>query len=45
MPCCDGDNCDTNVLLKNNEDTGLLQGESFGQPSNQVTIEFKHQIN
>ena len=20
MPCCDGDNCDTNVLLKNNED-------------------------
>ena len=19
MPCCDGDNCDTNVLLKNNE--------------------------
>jgi hypothetical protein len=20
MPCCDGDNCDTNILLKNNED-------------------------
>ena len=20
MPCCDGDNCGTNVLLKNNED-------------------------
>ena len=20
MPCCDGDNCDTNVFLKNNED-------------------------
>jgi len=20
MPCCDGDNCDTNVLLKNNEE-------------------------
>ena len=20
MPCCDGDNCDTNALLKNNED-------------------------
>lgn len=20
MPCCDGDNCETNVLLKNNED-------------------------
>lgn len=19
MPCCDGDNCDTNLLLKNNE--------------------------
>jgi len=19
MPCCDGDNCDTNVLLKNDE--------------------------
>ena len=20
MPCCDGDNCDTNLLLKNNAD-------------------------
>jgi len=20
LPCCDGDKCDTNVLLKNNED-------------------------
>jgi hypothetical protein len=25
MPCCDGDNCDTNVLLKNNEDPKPLQ--------------------
>ena len=23
MPCCDGDNCDTNVLLRNNEDPNL----------------------
>ena len=28
MPCCDGDNCDTNVLLKNNEDTEPLQGST-----------------
>ena len=20
LPCCDGDNCDTNILLKNNEE-------------------------
>ena len=25
MPCCDGDNCDTNVLLKNSEDPKPLQ--------------------
>lgn len=33
MPCCDGDNCDTNVLLKNNEDP---------QPK---ASDFKHQTN
>ena len=25
MPCCDGDNCDTNVLLRNNEGPKPLQ--------------------
>jgi len=25
MPCCDSDNCDTNVLLRNNEETQPLQ--------------------
>ena len=34
LPCCDGDNCDTNILLKNNEDTNPLQ---WGPPD-------KHQI-
>jgi len=26
MPCCDADNCDTNILLKNNEDPNLSKG-------------------
>ena len=38
MPCCDGDNCDTNVLLKNNED-------SKPPTSNSMAIGFKHQTN
>jgi hypothetical protein len=38
MPCCDGDNCDTNVLFKNNEDP-----ES--QTLNLIAIGFKHQTN
>ena len=38
MPCCDGDNCDTNVLLKKNEDIRH-------QTSNPIASGFKHQIN
>ena len=38
MPCCDGDNCDTNVLFNNNEDP-----ES--QTLNLIAIGFKHQTN
>ena len=38
MPCCDGDNCDTNVLLKNNE-------VSKPPTSNTMAIGFKHQTN
>jgi hypothetical protein len=36
MPCCDGDNCDTNVLLKNNEDpeSRLLMRWLLGSTSN-----------
>ena len=38
MPCCDGDNCDTNVLLKKDEDTGH-------ETSNPIVSWFKHNIN
>jgi len=38
MPCCDGDNCDTNVLLKNN-------GDPKSPTSNTKAIGFKHQTN
>ena len=38
MPCCDGDNCDTNVLLKKDEDVKH-------QTSNPKVNGFKHQIN
>jgi len=36
MPCCDSDNCDTNVLFKNNE-------EPKGQTSIPIAIGIKHQ--
>jgi len=38
MPCCDGDNCDTNVLLKNNEDPKP-------PTSNTIAIGFNHPTN
>ena len=38
MPCCDGDNCDTNVLLKNNEDPKA-------QTSIPIAIGIEHQTN
>jgi len=38
MPCCDGDNCDTNVLLKNNEDPKP-------PTANTMAIGFKYQTN
>jgi len=38
MPCCDGDNCDTNALLKNNEDP------ESSTPS-AMAIGLKHQTN
>ena len=38
MPCCDGDNCDTNVLLKKDEDIR-------NQTSNPIASGFKYQIN
>ena len=38
MPCCDGDNCDTNVLLRNNEHPQL-------QTSIPIAIGIKHQTN
>ena len=38
MPCCDGDNCDTNVFLKNNEDpkpqTSILIAIGIEQQTN-----------
>ena len=38
MPCCDGDNCDTNVLLKKDEDIR-------NQTLNPIASGFKYQIN
>jgi hypothetical protein len=38
MPCCDSDNCDTNVLLKNNEAPNP-------QTSIPIAIGIKHQTN
>jgi len=33
MPCCDSDNCDTNVLFRNNEEPKAQQRSPFGQTS------------
>ncbi|MBN8664739.1 MAG: hypothetical protein K2Y12_06970 [Chitinophagaceae bacterium] len=27
MPCCDGDNCDTNIILRISSDTAINPGE------------------
>ena len=41
LPCCDGDNCDTNMLLKQGETHAAVLQET----SDNTLINNKHQVN